>query len=65
MYIKNLGLGTNIRKYQMEYLTEENFIILWTVGFTAHMSYMFGKRIGIENAIDYIAEKGYIDIDDE
>ena len=49
----------------MEYLTEENFIILWTVGFTAHMSYMFGKRIGIENAIDYMAEKGYIDLDDE
>ena len=65
MYIKNLGLGTNKKEYQMEYLTEENLIILWTIGFTAHMSYMFGRYIGIGNTIDYFAEKGYIDLDDD
>ena len=47
----------------MEYLTEENLVILWFMGFFSHMAYLWGKRIGIENAIDYFADNGYIDLD--
>tara|TARA_B100001750_G_scaffold228369_1_gene222786 strand:+ start:352 stop:549 length:198 start_codon:yes stop_codon:yes gene_type:complete len=65
MYIKNLGLGTTIRKNQMEYITETNLIILWAFGFVSHTAYTLGKRVGIEDAIDYMAEQGMIDLDDE
>ena len=49
----------------MEYITEENLIILWAFGFAAHMAYTFGRRVGIEDAIDYLAEKGIIELDDD
>ena len=58
-------MGTNTKENQMEYLTEENLVILWFMGFFSHMAYLWGKRVGIENAIDYFADKGYIDLDDE
>jgi hypothetical protein len=58
-------MGTNTRKYQMEYITTEMLIYLWLFGFAIHMSYMFGNRKGIEDAIDYLAEKGIIELDDE
>jgi len=65
MYIKNLGTGTNIRKNQMEYITETNLIILWAFGFAAHTAYTLGRQVGIEDTIDYMAEQGMIDLDDE
>ncbi len=49
----------------MEYITTEMLIYLWLFGFAIHMSYMFGNRKGIEDAIDYLAEKGIIELDDE
>ena len=49
----------------MEYITETNLIILWAFGFVSHTAYTLGKRVGIENAIDYMAEQGMIDLDDE
>ena len=58
-------MGTTIRKNQMEYITETNLIILWAFGFAAHMAYTFGRRVGIEAAIDYMAKQGMIDLDDE
>ena len=49
----------------MEYITEENLIILWAFGFAAHMAYTLGRQVGIEDTIDYMAEQGMIDLDDE
>ena len=49
----------------MEYITTEMLIYLWLFGFAIHMSYMFDNRKGIEDAIDYLAEKGIIELDDE
>mgnify|MGYP001434437772 FL=1 len=49
----------------MEYITEENLIILWFIGFFTSSAYILGRQVGIEDAIDYFAEKGFIDLDDE
>ena len=65
MYIKIWEWAQTQGKHQMEYITEETLIYLWLFGFTVHMSYMFGTRRGIENTIDYLAEKGIIELDDD
>ncbi len=49
----------------MEYITEENLIILWAFGFATHTAYTLGRQVGIEDTIDYMAEQGIIDLDDE
>ena len=45
--------------------TEMDLIYLLILGFSVHMSYLIGKRIGMSNAIDYFEAKGYIDLDDD
>ena len=45
--------------------TEMDLIYLLILGFSVHMSYLVGKRIGIGDTIDYFEAKGYIDLDDD
>ncbi len=49
----------------MEYITQENAIFVWFLGFFTTSAYIWGRQIGVESAIDYFAEKGFIDLDDE
>ena len=45
--------------------TEMDLIYLLILGFSVHMSYLVGKRIGMSDTIDYFEAKGYIDLDDD
>ena len=63
MYI-SLGLRAKLGD-KMEYITEDKLIILWFIGFFTSSAYILGRQVGIEDAIDYFAEKGFIDLDDE
>ena len=53
MYIKNLGTGTNIRKKPDGIYNRRK------------LDYTLGRQVGIEDTIDYMAEQGIIDLDDE
>ena len=45
--------------------TQMDLVYLLILGFSVHMSYLVGKRIGISTSIDYFEAKGYIDLDDD
>tara|TARA_Y100000004_G_scaffold184658_1_gene233949 strand:+ start:158 stop:349 length:192 start_codon:yes stop_codon:yes gene_type:complete len=63
MYI-SLGLRAKLGD-DMEYITQENAIFIWFLGFFTTSAFIWGREVGILNAIDYFAEKGFIDLDDE
>ena len=45
--------------------TQVDLVYLLILGFSIHMSYLAGKRIGMSDTIDYFEAKGYIDLDDD
>jgi|21_taG_2_1085346.scaffolds.fasta_scaffold78435_1 hypothetical protein len=58
-------MGT-IQGNQMDYTTTEmNIIYLCFLGFSVTQAWLLGKQKGMNDAIDYFAEQGLIDLDED
>jgi len=50
----------------MDYtITQTDIFYLCFLGFSVTQAWLLGKRKGMNNAIDYFAEQGLIDLDED
>ncbi len=57
-------MGT-IQGNQMEYITETSIFYLCFFGFSVTQAWLLGKQRGMNDAIDYFADQGLIDLDED
>ena len=46
-------------------MTETDIMYLVVLLGSIHISYLYGKRVGIENTIDHLEAEGMLEFDDE
>jgi hypothetical protein len=49
----------------MDTITQMDIFYLCFLGFAVTSAWLLGKQKGMNNTIDYFAEQGYIDLDED